>query len=344
MVGGDSSSYDSLIVAVDTNDGVTGWGEMGMLGSFYHGFAAGARAAARELGTALIGEDPTQHRRILRRLDIAMRGQAYAKSALDMACWDISGQVHRQPLCEELGGRFGESVALYNAVSLDTSTAMAERAVAFVSEGYRRLQVKIGTDVHADVENFEAVRDAVGDSIVLFADANCGYTSGDALRFLRATRRFDYTLEQPCASLEECEQVRRHCDRPLVLDESIVSLPALLEAHRRGVPDGITIKISRVGGVTRAATIRDVAVELGLEVTVEDGGGASIDTAAMAHLSLSTPEASRIHTVNYTAWVAVDNAIGVPEPENGALRAPSAPGLGVEVLVDRLGEPFADIT
>jgi L-alanine-DL-glutamate epimerase-like enolase superfamily enzyme len=344
MVGGESNSYDSLIVAVDTDEDVSGWGEMGMLGSFYHGFAAGARAATHELGTALIGEDPTQHRRIVRRLDTVMRGQAYAKSALDMACWDISGRAHRRPLCEELGGRFGDSVALYNAVSLDTSAAMSERAVAFVSEGYRRLQVKVGTDVDADVEHLEAVRDAVGDSIVLFADANGGFTTADALRFLRATRPIDYTLEQPCASLEECERVRRHCDRPMVLDESIVSLPALLEATRRGVPDGITIKISRVGGVTRAATIRDVAVELGLQVTVEDGGGASIDTAAMTHLSLSTPDESRIHTVNYTAWVTIDNANGIPEPENGRLRAPAAPGLGVEVLVDRLGEPFADIT
>jgi cis-L-3-hydroxyproline dehydratase len=343
MVGGESSSYDSLIVAVETNDGLTGWGEMGMLGSFYHGFAAGARAAMPELGTALIGEDPTQHWRIVRRLDGVMRGQAFAKSALDMACWDVSGQAHGQPLCEELGGQFGDSVALYNAVSLDTSRAMAERAVAFVSEGYRRLQVKVGTEVDADVENFEAVRDAVGDSIVLFADANAGYTSGDALRFLGATRHCDYTFEQPCASPEDCDRVRRHCDRPLVLDESIVSLPALLEAHRRGIPDGITIKISRVGGVTRAAQIRDVAVELGLQVTVEDGGGASIDTAAIAHLSLSTPERSRIHTVNYAAWVAVDNAAGMPEPENGRLRAPTAPGLGIEVLADQLGEPFADI-
>ena len=344
MVGGAATSYDSLIVAVDTNEGLTGWGEMAVLGSFYDGFAAGARAGVAELASTLIGEDPTQHRRIVGRMDGAMRGQAYVKSALDMACWDISGRAHRQPLCEELGGRFGDTVALYNAVSLDTPAAMADHARAFVAEGYRRLQVKVGTDVRSDVEHLEAVRDAVGDSIVLFADANGGYTTADALRFLRATRSFDYTLEQPCASLEECLKVRRHCDRPFVLDESIVSLAALLDAHRRGVPDGITIKISRVGGVTRAAGIRDVAVELGIQVTVEDGGGASIDTAAMAHLSLSTPEPSRIHTVNYSAWVTLDNATGMPLPEDGRLRAPTAPGLGVDVLVDRLGEPIVQVT
>jgi cis-L-3-hydroxyproline dehydratase len=344
MVGGSSDGYDSVIVAIDTNEGLTGFGEVSMLGSFYDGFPAGARAGVAELAASLVGQDPRQHRRIVRTMDGAMRGQAYVKSALDMGCWDISGRAHGQPLCEELGGRFGDAVTLYNAVSLDTRTAMVDQACAFLAEGYRRLQVKVGTDVRRDVENLEAVRDAVGERVVLFADANGGYTTADALRFLRATRHLDYTLEQPCASLEECRQVRRQCDRPMVLDESIVSLPALLAAHRRGVADGITIKISRVGGVTRAATLRDVAVELGIQVTVEDGGGSDIATAAMVHLSLSTPEALRVHTVNYSAWVTVGNATGMPLPEDGRLRAPTKPGLGVEALVDRLGDPIFEVT
>jgi cis-L-3-hydroxyproline dehydratase len=344
MVGGSSEGYDSVIVAIDTNAGLTGWGEVSMLGSFYDGFAAGARAGVAELAASLLGQDPTQHRRIVRHMDGAMRGQAYVKSALDMACWDVSGRAHERPLCEELGGRFGQAVMLYNAVSLDTCPAMVDHARAFLAEGYRRLQVKVGTVVAHDVENLEAVREAAGEDIVLFVDANGGYTTADALRFLRATRHLDYTLEQPCSSIEECHQVRRHCDRPMVLDESIVSLPALLAAHRLGAADGITIKISRVGGVTRAAAIRDVAVELGIQVTVEDGGGADIATAAMVHLSLSTPEAFRMHTVNYSAWVTVDNAIGMPLPEDGQLRAPTKPGLGVEALVDRLGDPIFEVT
>jgi L-alanine-DL-glutamate epimerase-like enolase superfamily enzyme len=343
MVGGASGSFESLIVAIDTDDGATGWGEMALLGSFYDGFGAGARAGVAELAGGLIGEDPSQHRRIVQRMDLIMRGQPFVKSALDMACWDASGKRQGQPLCERLGGRFGDAVALYNAINLTTPGAMAERARAFLDEGYRRLQVKIGTDPRADAEHVEAVREEVGDSIVLFADANGGYTTGDALQFLRATRHLDYILEQPCASLAECARIRGLCDRPIVLDESIVSLSALVEAHRLGVADGITIKISRVGGVTRAAAIRDAAVELGIRVTVEDGGGASIVTAAIAHLSLSTPERARIHTVDFNAWVTVDNARGVPAPAEGHLGAPDGPGLGVEVLVDAIGEPFLEV-
>ena len=145
-------------------------------------------------------------------------------------------------------------------------------------------------------------------------------------------------------SYDDCRTVRPHCPHPLVLDECIDSLPALLAAHRDGVADGVTIKIARVGGVGPAALLRDVAVDLGLPVTVEDTGGSDIDTAAMAHLSLSTPEELRIHTVDFNAWVTVGNATGMPPAEAGQLRAPDGPGLGVELLLDALGEPFGSWT
>jgi L-alanine-DL-glutamate epimerase-like enolase superfamily enzyme len=200
--------------------------------------------------------------------------------------------------------------------------------------------VKVGGDPDADARRLAAVREAVGADLVLFADANGGWTTADARRFLLATAGHTYTLEQPCPTLEECAAVRPHCPHPLVLDESIDALPALVRAGREGIADGVTIKIARVGGVTRAATLRDVAVELGMTVTVEDTGGATIDTAAMLHLSLSTPEPHRLHTVDFTDWVTVANGDGLPAHAGGRMAPPSAPGLGVEVREAELGEPF----
>ena len=175
---------------------------------------------------------------------------------------------------------------------------------------------------------------------MIFCDANGAWTTGQARAFLRDTRDLEITMEQPCMSYEDCRAVRPHCPHPLVLDECIDSLPALLAAKRDGVADGVTIKIARVGGVGPAALLRDVAVELALPVTVEDTGGSDIDTAAMAQLSLSTPEELRIHTVDFNAWVTVGNATGMPPAEGGRLRAPDGPGLGVAVRLDELGEPF----
>jgi L-alanine-DL-glutamate epimerase-like enolase superfamily enzyme len=337
--------FESLIVRVDSDSGVTGWGEMAPLGGFYDpAFPGGARAAFGELAAVLIGQDPSQLVAIDRRMDHHLKGHPYAKSAIDMACWDLLGKQAERPLAELLGGRFGERVDLYRSVSQAAPEKMAARAVAYVKEGYRRIQVKVGLDPDEDIARIEAVRAAVGNGIVLFADANCGWSTHQARRFLRATRHLDYYLEQPCASYDECRALRGDCDRPLVLDESIDSLAALLRAHNDRVVDAITIKIARVGGVTRAKLIRDVAVELGIAVTVEDTGGAEIDTAAMVHLSLSTPEALRLHTCDFNNWVTRPNARGVPPSVDGKIGMNSAPGLGVEPLVESFGKPMLSVT
>ena len=178
--------------------------------------------------------------------------------------------------------------------------------------------------------------------VPLFADANGGFSTGAARRFLRMVADLDITVEQPCATLAECRAVRSWCAQPMVLDESITSLAALLDACSGGVADGVTLKISRLGGLTPALLLRDVACAHGLSVTIEDTGGASIDTAATLHLMQSLPAAQRGHTVDFNAWVTVDNATGVPAPQAGTLTPPTGPGLGVEVLESELGEPFVD--
>ena len=339
--GGAATGFDSVLVAVDTEHGVTGWGEAAPLGSFYsEAFPSGARAGVAELAPHLIGEDASQPLRLVRRMDAVMRGQAYVKSALDMACWDAAARSREQPLCEALGGRFGDSVALYRSIPPVAPPAAAELARRHLHGGYRRLQVKVGGDPSVDAERLAAVRAAAGPSVVLYADANGGWSSADARRFLRAAAGQQFILEQPCATLEECRVVRAACPHPMALDESISSTRALLQAWQEGIADGVTVKIARLGGVTRAAAMRDLAVELGLEVTVEDTGGSSIDTAAMVHLSLSTPADLRTHTVDFSSWVTVANAEGVPVARNGTLSAPVGPGLGVYVHEPALGEPF----
>jgi len=341
--GGSAEGFDAVVVAVDTASGVTGWGEMAPLGSFYSdAFAAGARAGVAELAPQLLGMDAAQPRALARRMGALLRGHPYVRSAIDMACWDAAARERGQPLCEALGGRFGDTVELYRSVpplAVDDAAGLARR---LVGSGYRRLQVKVGGDPRVDADRLRAVRDAVGPEVALVADANGGWTSAAAIRFAGMTGDVDHALEQPCATLSECRAVRRRCAVPMLLDESIVTLDDLLAVRSDGIADGVTIKLSRVGGVTPAALLRDVAVEAGLVVTVEDTGGATIDTAAMVHVSLSTPEPVRGATVDFNAWVTADNATGMPAPSGGRLAAPPGAGLGVEVQAGVLGDPFVD--
>ena len=340
-----SPAFDSLIVALDTDVGVTGWGEMAVISPAYaDSFAAGAQAGVGELAPVLLGADPTQPRAVLALLDAAMRGQPYVKSALDIACWDVTARAAGRPLCEVLGARHGEAVPLYNVVTISPVDDAVSLARELVAEGYRRVQVKVGTTPEVDAERLAAVRDAVGDGIVLYADANGAFTTGGARRFLRATRDLEYAFEQPCRTYAECASLRGACERPLVLDESIVALDDLLRAHRDGVCDGITVKLQRVGGITRAALIRDVAVELGVGVTVEDAGGASLATSAVVHLGLGTPERLRVHTCDFHTWVSVDHGTGLPPRAEGGQAPPPSAGLGIEVDVDALGAPVVDVS
>jgi L-alanine-DL-glutamate epimerase-like enolase superfamily enzyme len=338
--GRSAEGFDSTIVRIETRDGAVGWGEMAPLGAFYDpAFAEGARAALRELSPQLIGAEASGIEALNRRMDLLLNGHPYAKSALDMALWDLAGRRGGLSLAALSGGAEGTSLALYRSLAQEAPDAMASRAQKYVAEGYRRLQVKVGLDVGDDIARLEAVRAAVPSGTVLFCDANGSWGTAETRRFLAATRNLDYTLEQPCATYAENLAIRRACERPLVLDETIDSADVLLRAIADGLVDGITIKLARVGGVTKAKLIRDIAIAANLKITIEDTGGAQIDTAAYSGLLLSTPEQLRQHTVDFHNWVTVANARADFAIANGFMTPPGGPGLGVEVDAEALGEP-----
>jgi L-alanine-DL-glutamate epimerase-like enolase superfamily enzyme len=175
---------------------------------------------------------------------------------------------------------------------------------------------------------------------VIYCDANAGWNTFAALQFADATRTIEYVYEQPCTTLDENMVVRRHVAKPMVLDESVTTLEDLLAIHRMGLADGITLKIARVGGVMRTRELRDLAVDMGLLVTVEDTGGAEIDTAAMAHLSLSTPGENRMHAIAFHQWVNIRTAHNAPPVHGSKMGLPEGPGLGIDVDEASLGDPF----
>ena len=160
--GRSAEGFDSTIVEIVARDGTTGYGEMAPLGSFYDpAFAEGARAAMRELAPKLIGEPAGGLDAINRRMDLLLKGHPYAKSAIDMALWDLAGKRSGLSIATMTGGAEGASIALYRSIAQEAPDAMAARARKYIAEGYRRLQVKVGLDVREDIERLEAVRAAI---------------------------------------------------------------------------------------------------------------------------------------------------------------------------------------
>src|SRR5438552_4919042 len=156
--GGKSVSvFDSTIVEVTTDAGVVGHGEVCPLGPFYlPAYANGVRAGIRELGPHLLGEDPLQLEKLNRRMDAALKGHAYVKSGIDMACWDILGKTTNQPVCVLMGGRYGDDVGLYRAISQESPEQMAAKVAGYRAEGYRRFQLQVGGDPYVDIERTPA--------------------------------------------------------------------------------------------------------------------------------------------------------------------------------------------
>ncbi len=343
MSGGrEVSALPSTVVGITTDAGLTGWGEVCPLGSTYlPAFAGGARAALRELAPALVGLDPTNLGLVHERMNSVLRGHGYAKSPVDMACWDLLGQASGCSVATLLGGRLQARYPLYIAVPLGPSDEMAAYVRARRAEGIHRFQLKIGGDPYADHERVVRVLEATENEDMVIADANGGWTLQDAVLAARLLTPLSRVyLEQPCPTLEECLHVRRHTTLPMVLDEVITDVPSFLRAAREGAMEAINLKIGRVGGLAPAKLLRDLAGALGIRVTVEDMWGGDIVTSAISHLAASTrPE--MLFTVSFmNDWVREHVAGHEPRSHDGVGQAPDGPGLGIRVDVGRLGAPL----
>ena len=335
--------FDSTVVELATDDGLSGYGEVCPLGPFYlPAFGPGARAGIGELSATLIGQDPTALGPINRLMDRALLGHPYVKSAIDMACWDLLGKVTGKSVCDLMGGKFGASVALYRAISQRPADEMAENVAAHREDGYTRFQLKVGGKPGDDIERIHGVADILSAGEVLVADANTGWRVDDAIRVVNAVRDRDIYIEQPCRSYEHSLAVRRRTSLPFILDENITGVEALLRGHADGAMDVINLKISKVGGLTRARQVRDLCVTLNLPMTIEDSWGGDIITAAIAHLAHSTPESLRFSATDFNSYVSVRNATGAPARKAGRMAASDDPGLGIKPDMAVLGKPLAE--
>jgi L-alanine-DL-glutamate epimerase-like enolase superfamily enzyme len=343
--GGKSVSvFDSTIIEVETDSGLKGYGEVCPLGPFYlPAYADGVRAGVRELAPHLLGFDPREIQKLNRRMDAALKGHPYVKSGIDMACWDLLGKWTGLPAHVLFGGRFGESVQVYRAISQQPPDVMAANVADYRSQGYRKFQLKVGGDPNEDIQRIRAVRELLMPTDVLVADANTGWTQHEAIRVVRAVGDLDVYIEQPCLSYEECLAVRRATNHPFVLDENIDGIEMFLRARSDLAMDVVNLKISKLGGLTKTLQIRDLCIQMGIAMTLEDSWGGDITTAAIAHLAHSTPEEFRFSSTDFNSYVTVSHASGAPVRHDGTMQSSHSPGLGIEPIMSILGAPVLTI-
>ena len=221
--------------------------------------------------------------------------------------------------------------------------AWANKVKEYRKEGYRRFQLKVGGNPDEDIERIRAVSEQMKPGEKLIADANTGWLSHEALRVVNAVSDIDVYIEQPCLSYDECLAVRKKTNHPFILDESINDMVTLLKGYQDGAMDAVNIKISKFGGITKAALARDICSELGIAMTIEDTWGGDIVTASIAHLAHSTDPKLLFTATDFNSYVTVDIASGAPKRDNGRMKSSSEPGLGIDPYLEVLRDSKVDI-
>lgn len=279
------------------------------------------------------------------RADAWLQGHPYAKSALDLALWDITGKVAGLPLYALLGGRQVKDMPLYHSITCIAPEEMARIAMEAKAEGITQFQVKLGADGdwQADVARLRMVREVVGEGPLVYGDWNCGATRLDATRVGKAVADLDIMLEQPCATLEECAAVRAATGLPMKIDENGHDTTSLLKAYELGCMDAVALKLSKFGGLSPMRRARDLCLHLGAKMCVEDTWGSDVTTSALLHLAAATPERMLLNTCDLSNYVGPRLDAAAPSRRDGRIAPPVGPGLGVVPDPDTLGQSAAVI-
>ena len=342
------TSFDASIVRVTTDTGIEGWGESTPFGPNYiAAHALGARAGIAEIAPHLIGWDPRQVDRINDAMDEALTGHNHAKAAIDVACWDVFGKSVTMPVCELLGGATGQRLPTISSIYAGPPEDMRARVADHRAKGYMGHSVKIGASEAEGGPALDAERIAAsladrqpGEYFIV--DANGGLIPETALRMLRLLPvGLDFVLEAPCATWRETISLRQRCNVPIIIDELAQQDADIAMIVGQDIADGIGLKITKAGGLTHARRQRDICRTAGLTMSVQDTVGSAIAFAAIVHMGATVPTRLLRCILDTRDMIATKTASFDAPVEQGGVLPPQAPGLGINVNTDILGDPVA---
>ncbi|MEM9013160.1 MAG: enolase C-terminal domain-like protein [Pseudomonadota bacterium] len=331
------------VVVIDTDAGLQGCGEFTPCGENYMiAHSEGVEALARLVAPQMLGADPRQVAGVERIMDHAVQGHGYAKAPFDAACWDILGKACDQPVWMLLGGKLTDGAPMYRVAPQKTAADTLAEMARYRDQGYRQFQIKVGGDWAGDIDRIRQSIALLEPGETAMADANQGWRVDNAIRVARATRDLDYILEQPCRSYAECQQVRRVADQPLKLDECLTGMAMAQRIVADRGAEICCLKISNLGGLSKARRVRDFLVENRIPVVCEDTWGGEITTTVVAHFAASTPREYLQNTTDLMNYNTRSTGRGGAAACDGRLHAPDLPGLGVVADFESLGNPVAE--
>jgi L-alanine-DL-glutamate epimerase-like enolase superfamily enzyme len=333
----------SVLIEVDTDDGVTGVGEAAAYPS-----AEIVLAVLRSIEPLVLGEDPFAIERLVRRVDLVgtwhhVKATSPAIAAIEMACWDIVGKVCGQPLVNLLGGRFRDRVECFYYVACRTPDEVAAEAKRATAAGFSTCYLKVGSDdPRVDLERVAALRDGAGPQTRLRVDANEAWSPGTAVQIIRAMEPYQLEfIEQPVSgrNLDEMAYVRRRVNTPLLANEASWTRHDQLAVIRAGAADALSVDNQMDGGLLNLKRSAGICEAAGLPVVKHSLGELGVALAAAVHAIASTPN-FRYANQAYGALLADDITTGfgggLDSYQDGCVAVPTGSGLGVTLDPERV--------
>ncbi|MGI9433776.1 MAG: mandelate racemase/muconate lactonizing enzyme family protein [Geminicoccaceae bacterium] len=337
---------DATFVKLETDAGITGWGEGTPWGHTYvpaHG--PGIRAGIETMANAILGQNPRALDHVERAMDLCLPGHPYAKAPIDMACWDIAGQAADLSIADMLGGRDEGGTWIASSVSSGEPDYMLGIIQSYRDIGYKVHSAKVGGNVEKDIERIRYLEQhRLADERILY-DVNRAWSRREASIVMNAVTELGITVEQPGETLDDIAAIRQLTTTPISVDESLVTLQDAVRIATHGLAEAFGLKLNRVGGLTKARRIRDIALTHGIQMYVMATGGSVLADTEAAHMAQSVPSAFRLGTWACQDMLTVDVAPGRGARNmNGKLTVDKTPGLGVLPDEQQLGAPVAVYT
>jgi L-Ala-D/L-Glu epimerase len=331
-----SSTTQSAIVRVDTDGGLTGWGEHNI--NFLPGISG--RRMEREARKWLLGFEARNIARFHQLCPLESR----LKSGLELALWDICGKAAGLPVAALLGGIVRERIEVAACMGIQSYERAKELAAWYVEQGFGTLKTKAGSDIQEDVEMVRGVRDAVGRKLKLRIDPNRAYSPAQALELARRLEEYDLEyLEQPIAAepLADARRLREQTRVPIALNESVVGPASVLEILREDAAAFILPDTHIAGGILPCVTIGRICEAAKIPCIMHCGHDLGPKTAAMLHVAAACPAYSLANDTTY--YGLEDDVISERfQIERGTIGVPQQAGLGIEVDLERLARYKVD--
>lgn len=325
-----SSTTQSGIVRVETDEGFTGWGEHNV--NFLPNLSA---RRMEEAATAwVVGRDPMNIAAFHRDCPLETR----LKSGIELALWDIRGKAAGMSVADLLGGVLRPRVEVAACMGIQSYEQAGEFARWYVELGFSTLKTKAGADVREDLEMVRGVRDAVGDKLKLRIDPNRAYAPQVAADLCRQLEPFQLQfIEQPIAAepLADAAWLRRQSRVPVALNESVTDPASVIEILQADAAEFILPDTHIAGGIWPCVQIGHICSAANVPCIMHCGHDLGPKTAAMLHVAASCPAYS---LANDTTYYGLEDDI-LTEPfkiQSGSIAVPTAPGLGIEVDLSKL--------